>query len=136
MNTSELEQDIVLIKYLLKNFGYEKISSIFNFLPENKHLIEHQHLLNQIISEKVKSGDLKQAEALNRLKNTIDDIFLLEGFLNDGDKLEDFLESKHHEELTKAESIDTELTKPKLKSSFVRNEKQNQEYVVKQKNKN
>ncbi len=125
-----------MIKYLFKKFGYEKISSIFNFLPENKNLIEHQHLLNQIISEKVKSGNLKQADALNRLKNTIDDIFLLEGFLNDGDKLEYFLESKHHKELTKVENVDTELARSKLRSSFVRNEKQNQEYVVKQKNKN
>lgn len=125
-----------MIKYLLKKFGYEKISSICNFLPENKHLIEHQQILNQVISEKVKCRDLKQAEALNRLKDTIDDIFLLEGFLNDGDKLEHFLESKNYKELTKADKIHNELDKPKPRSCFVRNEKQNQEYVVKQKNKN
>ncbi|TMO30631.1 hypothetical protein CWC28_03365 [Pseudoalteromonas sp. S4492] len=125
-----------MIEYLFKKYGYEKKSRIFNFLPETKLLIEQQDLINQIISEKVTSGELKQAEELTRVKETIDDLFLLQGFLNDGDHLEKFIASKTHKELKDFESDDEELPELKARSHFIRNEKQNYEYVVKNKNKN
>lgn len=125
-----------MIEYLFKKYGYEKKSRIFNFLPETKLLIEQQDLINQIISEKVTSGELKQAEELTRVKETIDDLFLLQGFLNDGDNLEKFIASKAHKELKDFESDDEELPELKARSHFIRNEKQNYEYVVKNKNKN
>lgn len=125
-----------MIEYLFKKYGYEKKSRIFNFLPETKLLIEQQDLINQIISEKVTSGELKQAEALTRVKETIDDLFLLQGFLNDGDNLEKFIASKTNKELKGFESDDEELPELKARSHFIRNEKQNYEYVVKNKNKN
>lgn len=122
-----------MINYFIKKFGFEKKSKILNFLPENDSLVKYQEILNILIKEKISTNSLIEAKKIEGLKEIIDNIFLLEGFLNDGLNLEKFKTSVHYPELDNLKG-ERPVEGDILKSSFNRDEKQRYEYVVKNKN--